>query len=314
MDSDFEPLDLDSLEIIEAVEEEFDEEIPVLKTKAPELSTDLLQSFLRDVGKYDLLTKQQEIDLAIRIKAGDAEAAEAMILHNLRMVISVANRYHKGLQVKGVPYLDLIQEGVLGLMRAVEKFDHTKGFKFSTYAMWWIRQSIARAIADKSRTIRIPIHVIEKLKKITEAEESLHTSLGREPTNREIAEYLDMDEIKVAKIIRGSQVPLSLDRPVTEVSEDIQELSTVLRDETVPSPHEEVMERIQHEILYDALNLLGYRERKILELRYGMGGEKPKTLTDIGLIFNISYQRVRQIENDVLTKLRQKPDIQILRD
>jgi RNA polymerase primary sigma factor len=272
------------------------------KTKAldlrPDMTTDSLQLFLKDIGKVRLLTAQEEVDLAKRIERGDLDAKQKMVESNLRLVVSIAKNYRN----QGLPFLDLIQEGTLGLVRAAEKFDYRKGFKFSTYATWWIRQAIARALADKARTIRIPVHVVEKLNKIGRAERKLVTELGREPTPEEIAEVTGIDPEEVDSIKRSAQAPVSLEKPVGD--EEESEFGQFIADERAESPYERAAEILTKEALREALENLSYRERRVLELRYGLGGEHPRTLDEVGRTFNVTRERIRQIESKALRKLR----------
>src|SRR5271167_1704233 len=263
----------------------------------PDMTTDSLQLFLKDIGKVRLLTAQEEVDLAKRIERGDLDAKQKMVESNLRLVVSIAKNYRN----QGLPFLDLIQEGTLGLVRAAEKFDYRKGFKFSTYATWWIRQAIARALADKARTIRIPVHVVEKLNKIGRAERKLVTELGREPTAEE-----------VESIKRSAQAPVSLEKPVGD--EEESEFGQFIADERAESPYERAAEILTKEALREALENLSYRERRVLELRYGLGGEHPRTLDEVGRTFNVTRERIRQIENQSLKKLQSLAEAQKLRD
>jgi RNA polymerase primary sigma factor len=275
----------------------------------PDMTTDSLQLFLKDIGKVRLLTAQEEVDLAKRIWRGDVDAKQKMVESNLRLVVSIAKNYRN----QGLPFLDLIQEGTIGLVRAAEKFDHRKGFKFSTYATWWIRQAIARALADKARTIRIPVHIAEKLNKIGRAERSLATALGREPTAEEIADVvtgIDPDEVESIK--RFAQAPISLEKPVGDEQES--EFGQFIADEHAESPYERAVETVTKEALRDALENLSYRERRVLELRYGLGGGHPRTLDEVGRTFNVTRERIRQIENQSLKKLQTLPEAQKLRD
>jgi len=273
----------------------------------PDMTTDSLQLFLKDIGKVRLLTAQEEVDLAKRIERGDLDAKQKMVESNLRLVVSIAKNYRN----QGLPFLDLIQEGTLGLVRAAEKFDYRKGFKFSTYATWWIRQAIARALADKARTIRIPVHVVEKLNKIGRAERKLVTELGREPTPEEIAEVTGIDPDEVDSIKRSAQAPVSLEKPVGD--EEESEFGQFIADEKAESPFERAADLLTKEALKEALENLSYRERRVLELRYGLGGEHPRTLDEVGRTFNVTRERIRQIENQSLKKLQSLAEAQKLR-
>src|ERR671937_13079 len=274
----------------------------------PDMTTDSLQLFLKDIGKVRLLTAQEEVDLAKRIERGDLDAKQKMVESNLRLVVSIAKNYRN----QGLPFLDLIQEGTLGLVRAAEKFDYRKGFKFSTYATWWIRQAIARALADKARTIRIPVHVVETLNKIGRAERKLVTELGREPTAEEIAEVTGIDPEEVDSIKRSAQAPVSLEKPVGD--EEESEFGQFIADEKAESPFERAADLLTKEALKEALENLSYRERRVLELRYGLGGEHPRTLDEVGRTFNVTRERIRQIENQSLKKLQSLAEAQKLRD
>ena len=295
-------LDELQIEVVDRSEDEVEPEV-----EAREVSTEALQLFLKDIGKVDLLTAAQEIELAKRIERGDHRAKQEMVEANLRLVVSIAKRYRN----QGLPFLDLIQEGTIGLVRAAEKFDYRKGFKFSTYATWWIRQAIARALADKARTIRIPVHVVEKLNKIGRAERKLVTELGREPTPEEIADHTGIDPEEVESIKRSAQAPVSLEKPVGD--EEESEFGQFIADERAESPYERAAEILTKEALREALENLSYRERRVLELRYGLGGEHPRTLDEVGRTFNVTRERIRQIENQSLKKLRALADSQKLR-
>jgi RNA polymerase primary sigma factor len=274
----------------------------------PDMTTDSLQLFLKDIGKVRLLTAQEEVELAKRIERGDLDAKQKMVESNLRLVVSIAKNYRN----QGLPFLDLIQEGTLGLVRAAEKFDYRKGFKFSTYATWWIRQAIARALADKARTIRIPVHVVEKLNKIGRAERKLVTELGREPTPEEIADVTGIDPEEVDSIKRSAQAPVSLEKPVGD--EEESEFGQFIADEKAESPFDRAADLLTKEALKEALENLSYRERRVLELRYGLGGEHPRTLDEVGRTFNVTRERIRQIENQSLKKLQQLGEAQKLRE
>jgi RNA polymerase primary sigma factor len=276
--------------------------------EAREISTDALQLFLKDIGKVPLLTAAQEVELAKRIERGDPGAKRRMVESNLRLVVSIAKNYRN----QGLPFLDLIQEGTIGLVRAAEKFDYRKGFKFSTYATWWIRQAVARALADKARTIRMPVHVVEKLNKIGRTERKLVTELGREPTDAEIAAELELTPQEVEHVRRSAQVPVSLEKPVGE--EDDSELGHFIADESMLSPEDAADTVIREEVLRKVLGMLSYRERRILEMRYGLSGEQPRTLDEVGKTFNVTRERVRQIENQSLKKLQAMAESQKLRE
>ena len=274
----------------------------------PDMTTDCLQLFLKDIGKVRLLTAQEEVDLAKRIERGDVDAKQKMVESNLRLVVSIAKNYRN----QGLPFLDLIQEGTLGLVRATEKFDYRRGFKFSTYATWWIRQAVARALADKARTIRIPVHVVEKLNKIGRAERGLVTALGREPTPEEIAEVIGIDPEEVDSIKRSAQAPISLEKPVGDEGES--EFGQFIADEQAESPYERAVEILTRDALREALENLSYRQRRVLELRYGLGGGHPRTLDEVGRTFNVTRERIRQIENQSLKKLQSLAEAQKLRE
>jgi RNA polymerase primary sigma factor len=298
---------LDELQI-EVVQAEEDDDAVAEEVEAQEVSTDALQLFLKDVGRVDLLTAAQEVELAKRIERGDHRAKQEMVEANLRLVVSIAKRYRN----QGLPFLDLIQEGTIGLVRAAEKFDYRKGFKFSTYATWWIRQAVARALADKARTIRMPVHVVEKLNKIVRSERKLRAELGREPLSVEIARDLDLTPDEVDQIRRTAQSPVSLEKPVGD--EDESEFGHFITDESVPLPEEAAEVTMRKETLEKILGQLSQRERRVLELRYGLNGEHPRTLDEVGRAFNVTRERIRQIENQSLKKLRALADSQKLRD
>ena len=274
----------------------------------PEGTTDGLQLFLKGIGKVRLLSAREEVDLAKRIERGSFDAKQKMVESNLRLVVSIAKNYRN----QGLPFLDLIQEGTIGLVRAAEKFDYRRGFKFSTYATWWIRQAIARALADKARTIRIPVHIVERLNRIGRAERMLVTGLGRVPTADEIAEVTGLESEEVTSIKRFAQVPISLEKPVGD--EEQSEFGQLIADEQAESPYERAVETLTKEALRDALENLSDRERRVLELRYGLGDEHPRTLDEVGCTFNVTRERIRQIENHALKKLQSIREAQQLRD
>jgi RNA polymerase primary sigma factor len=273
-----------------------------------EPSMDSLRLYLRSIGRVPLLSAEEEVCLAKRIERGDISAKQHMVEANLRLVVSIA----KGYLGRGLTFLDLIQEGSLGLIRAVEKFDYRKGFKFSTYATWWIRQAVTRAIADKGRTIRIPVHMVEKLNKVIHVERSLTQQLGREPTPAEIARELDCPVPEVREVLRMAQQPISLEKPVGE--EDDSALSDFIEDSSAESPFEIASEAVRKENIYRVLASLPTREREVIELRFGLTGERSRTLEEVGRAFNITRERVRQIENRTLKKLQTLPEAQRLRE
>jgi RNA polymerase primary sigma factor len=311
---ELEPLQLD--EFYSALEElqievvdEADDGVAVdLEPEEREISTDALQLFLKDIGKVPLLTAAQEVELAKRIERGDHAAKQKMVESNLRLVVSIAKNYRN----QGLPFLDLIQEGTIGLVRAAEKFDYRKGFKFSTYATWWIRQAVARALADKARTIRMPVHVVEKLNKIGRIERKLLGELGREPTVEEVARELELECDEVEHIKRSAQAPVSLEKPVGD--EEESEFGHFLADETAPAPDEAAETALRKETLTRVLQTLSLRERRVLEMRYGLDGQHPRTLDEVGRTFNVTRERVRQIENQCLKKLQALAETQKLRD
>jgi RNA polymerase primary sigma factor len=273
-----------------------------------EPSLDSLRLYLRSIGRVDLLTADQEVALARRIERGDMSAKQQMIEANLRLVVSIA----KGYLGRGLSFLDLIQEGSLGLIRAVEKFDYRRGYKFSTYATWWIRQAVTRAIADKARTIRIPVHMVEKLNKVVHVERQLVQEFGREPTPEEIALELQWTAREVKDILRIAQLPVSLEKPIGE--EEDSELGDFVEDDTAESPFEQASENLRRENVRRALDALPPREREVIEMRYGLRGQKARTLEEVGRAFGVTRERIRQIENNTLKKLEGLPEAQRLRD
>jgi RNA polymerase primary sigma factor len=273
-----------------------------------EPSLDSLRLYLRSIGRVGLLTAEQEVGLAKRIERGDMAAKQHMIEANLRLVVSIA----KGYLGRGLTFLDLIQEGSLGLIRAVEKFDYRRGYKFSTYATWWIRQAVTRAIADKARTIRIPVHMVEKLNKVVHVERQLVQDLGREPTPDEIARELECTAREVKDILRMSQLPISLEKPIGE--EEDSELGDFVQDETAESPFELAVENLRRENVRKALDALPAREREVIEMRFGLKGHQARTLEEVGRAFGVTRERIRQIENNTLKKLESLPEAQRLKD
>jgi RNA polymerase primary sigma factor len=287
---------------------------PVVEEKAPQLdlsvepSLDSLRLYLREIGRVPLLTADQEVCLAKRIERGDMVAKTQMIEANLRLVVSIA----KGYLGRGLSFLDLIQEGSLGLIRAVEKFDYRKGYKFSTYATWWIRQAVTRAIADKARTIRIPVHMVEKLNRVTSVERQLVQRLGREARPEEIAAELQMTADEVREILRIALAPISLEKPVGE--DDDAALRDFVQDELAESPFDRASLTLRRGNIERALESLPDRERRVIELRYGLRGEPPCTLEEVGRAFGVTRERIRQIENNTLKKLEHLPEARALVD
>jgi RNA polymerase primary sigma factor len=272
-----------------------------------EPSLDCLRLYLRSIGAVELLTAEQEVDLAQRIERGDMAAKRHMVEANLRLVVSIS----KGYLGRGLSFLDLIQEGSLGLIRAVEKFDYRRGYKFSTYATWWIRQAVTRALADKSRTIRIPVHMVEKLNRVAQVERQLVQRLGREPEAEEVAAELEWSVQDVRDILRISQLPVSLEKPIGD--EEDSELGDLVADETAESPFETASEQLQRADVQRVLRALPDREREVLELRYGLNGHRALTLEEVGQAFGVTRERIRQIENSTLKKLQRLPEAQPLR-
>ena len=267
---------------------------------------DGLQAFLRDIGKVKLLTAAEEVELAKRIERGDHRAKQQMVEANLRLVVSIAKRYRN----QGLPFLDLIQEGTIGLVRAAEKFDWRKGYKFSTYATWWIRQAVARALADKGRTIRMPVHVVEKLNKIVRSERKLRGELCREPLATEIACDVDLPLDEVERILRSAQTPVSLEKPVGDGAG--ANFGELLAD-TAPLPENVAVDNFRARALTLSLAGLSSRERRVLELRYGLDGQAPATLDEVGKLFSVTRERIRQIEKRSLNKLSASSEMANLR-
>jgi RNA polymerase primary sigma factor len=318
-----EPLELDALELeavhmeldrrgIELVAEEAEKEKEKEATPPPpaalasaESTTDALQLFLREAGRHQLLTAAQEVELAKKIEAGDALAKQRMIQSNLRLVVSIAKNYRN----QGLPFLDLIQEGTLGLIRAVEKFDWRRGFKFSTYATWWIRQAVARALADKARTIRMPVHIVERMQKMNRAERTLWMELGREPTLEEIADEASLPIEQAREVKAAARASASLDQPIGE-TDDAVFGDFVAGDD--PLPEERVEVSMRRQALAVALQSLPERERHVLVLRYGLVDEEPKTLEQIGKRLGLTRERVRQIELESLRRLAGLREMQLV--
>ncbi|MEE0858259.1 MAG: RNA polymerase sigma factor RpoD [Acutalibacteraceae bacterium] len=269
---------------------------------------DPVKVYLKEIGRVPLLSSEEEIELAIRIKNGDVAAKKRLSEANLRLVVSIAKRYLG----RGMQFLDLIQEGNLGLIKAVEKFDHTKGFKFSTYATWWIRQAITRAIADQARTIRIPVHMVETINKVKKVSSQLLHTNGHEPTAEEIAEEIDMPVEKVREIMRVAQEPVSLETPIGE--EEDSHLGDFISDDDSPAPADVASHTLLKEQLSDVLDTLTPREKKVLILRFGLIDGRSRTLEEVGREFNVTRERIRQIEAKALRKLRHPSRSKKLKD
>ncbi|NLC79013.1 MAG: RNA polymerase sigma factor RpoD [Ruminococcaceae bacterium] len=321
MDFDVEQVDklYDTLEghRIEIVEDMEDEELEADRTKDVESiidtsivdgTDDPVKVYLKEIGRVPLLTPDEEIDLAVKMAEGDERAKKRLSEANLRLVVSIAKRYVG----RGMHFLDLIQEGNLGLIKAVEKFDYTKGFKFSTYATWWIRQAITRAIADQARTIRIPVHMVETINKLKKVSSQLLHRNGHEPTAEEISEEMGVSVEKVREILRVAQEPVSLETPIGE--EEDSHLGDFIPDEDAPVPAEAAYHTLLREQLGDVLNTLTPREEKVLRLRFGLEDGRPRTLEEVGKEFNVTRERIRQIEAKALRKLRHPNRSKKLRD
>ena len=296
----------------DGVDAEDDDPVEAPPIVAPDLTVepgvDSLRLYLHAIGRVHLLTADQEVALAKRIERGDMDAKRQMVEANLRLVVSIA----KGYVGRGLSFLDLIQEGSLGLIRAVEKFDYRRGYKFSTYATWWIRQAVTRAVADKSRTIRIPVHVNEKLSKVRSAERSLVQELGREPEPAEVAREVGLNLAEVRELMGLAAAPVSLEAPIGEDGNG--RVADIVPDENGRGPFERATDSLQREGLDRALRLLTERERRVIELRYGLADAEPQTLEQIGQDLGITRERVRQIETNSLRKLKRLPQAQSLRD
>lgn len=269
---------------------------------------DPVRMYLKEIGKVPLLSAEEEIDLAKRMETGDEAAKKRLAEANLRLVVSIAKRYVG----RGMLFLDLIQEGNLGLIKAVEKFDYTKGYKFSTYATWWIRQAITRAIADQARTIRIPVHMVETINKLIRVSRQLLQELGREPTPEEIAEEMSMPVERVREILKISQEPVSLETPIGE--EEDSHLGDFIQDDNVPVPADAAAFTLLKEQLVDVLSTLTEREQKVLRLRFGLDDGRARTLEEVGKVFNVTRERIRQIEAKALRKLRHPSRSRKLKD
>lgn len=309
LDSIFEKLQENEIEVLEPEEETdtkvqkemtLETKIKILKSIQSTLSTDAIRSYLFEIGRIPLLTGDEEVILAKRIEKGDNEAGQLLITANLRLVVSIAKKYSKS----NLELLDLIQEGNIGLMRAVEKFDYTKGFKFSTYATWWIRQAITRAIADQARTIRVPVHMIETINKYNKISNMLATRLGRPATDEEVAKEMDVPVERIAEIRKINQNPTSLSTPIGE--EKDSKLQDIIADDWSQSPDEYATSEYLKNQLRDILDSLQDRERRVLALRFGLEDGVSRTLEEVGKEFGVTRERIRQIEAKALKKLKEK--------
>ena len=310
---DLPPIDddelLPALDELEEIDEVTEEEIAEADSMVDSYSTDdPVRMYLKEIGKVSLLTQEEEIELAVRMSQGDEEAKRRMAEANLRLVVSIAKRYVG----RGMLFLDLIQEGNLGLIKAVEKFDYTKGYKFSTYATWWIRQAITRAIADQARTIRIPVHMVETINKVIRVSRQLLQELGHDPSAEEIAAEMNMPVDKVRDILKIAQEPVSLETPIGE--EEDSHLGDFIPDEDASEPSEAASFSLLREQLEEVLDTLAPREKKVLELRFGIVDGRTRTLEEVGKEFNVTRERIRQIEAKALRKLRHPSRSKKLRD
>ena len=295
----YDRLEANGIEIVEDSMEDVIEDMSADTSNDEVLVDDSVKMYLREIGSIEMLTPEEENDIARRIVEGDDSAKKRLSDANLRLVVSIAKRYMN----RGLPFLDLIQEGNLGLIKAVEKFDPTKGFRFSTYATWWIRQSITRAIADQSRTIRIPVHMVENINKVKRAKAQLLAENEKEPRPEDIADLLDMDEAKVREIIRISQEPVSLETPIGE--EEDSHLGDFIKDDEQKAPEDVVSNMMLHDLISEVLETLSEREAEVIRLRYGLVDGRCHTLEEVGLRFDVTRERIRQIEAKALRKLRQ---------
>ena len=296
---------------LENEEELSDEELAITAENVDAFADDSVRLYLREIGKIPLLTPEEEADLAQRIVKGDQKAKNKMVESNMRLVVSIAKRYGG----RGLDFLDLIQEGNTGLLRAVEKFDPDKGFKFSTYATWWVRQAITRAIADQARTIRIPVHMVETINKVLRTSRKLTSELNREPTNEEIAKELDMEPEKIDYVMRIKQDIASLDASVGREGDDEDSvLGDFVEDEERDSPEDSAANQILKEQLSEIIATLTDREQKIIRLRFGIGGGRPHTLEEVGAEFDVTRERIRQIEAKALSKLRKNKETKKLHE
>lgn len=308
MDEFYEDLEEQGIEVIDDTDDEDDSDARDLSVPLGVKINDPVRMYLKEIGRVDLLTAEEEVELAKRILDGDKQAAQELAEANLRLVVSIAKRYVG----RGMLFLDLIQEGNMGLIKAVEKFDHTKGFKFSTYATWWIRQAITRAIADQARTIRIPVHMVETINKLIRIQRQLLQELGRDPTPEEIGKEMDLTPDKVREILKIAQEPVSLETPIGE--EDDSHLGDFIEDQEAVSPSDHAAYELLKEQLEDVLDTLTDREENVLRLRFGLDDGRTRTLEEVGKVFGVTRERIRQIEAKALRKLRHPSRSKQLKD
>jgi RNA polymerase primary sigma factor len=307
-DLDNSVFDLPEEELIEEDLDDSPEDVDALLNQEGVSIDDPVRMYLKEIGKVPLLSAERELELASRMAAGDREAKKQLVEANLRLVVSIAKRYVN----RGMFFLDLIQEGNLGLMKAVEKFDYGKGYKFSTYATWWIRQAITRAIADQARTIRIPVHMVETINKVLRVSRQLLQELGRDPTDEEISEEMGLPIDKVREILKIAQEPVSLEMPIGE--EEDSHLGDFIADDNTPAPADAASYMMLREQLLEVLHTLTPREESVLKLRFGLEDGRPRTLEEVGKVFDITRERIRQIEAKALRKLRHPSRSKKLRD
>lgn len=308
-DEEFPELDEETLEEMEKIEKE-SQNIIDLDDSVPDVIglSDSVRMYLKEMGKYPLMTAEQEVECAKKIEQGDVAAKEELAEANLRLVVSIAKKYLG----RGISFLDLIQEGNIGLMKAVERFDYRKGYKFSTYATWWIKQAITRAIADQARTIRIPVHMVDTINKVMRAQRELLNELGREPELEEIAERMGLTSEKVNEVLKLAQEPVSLETPIGE--EEDSHLGDFIQDEHIATPVQAATNTLLREKLIEVMDSLSDREKKVLIMRYGLDDGKERTLEEVGKEFNVTRERIRQIEAKALWKIKHPNKSRKLRD
>ncbi len=308
-DEEFPELDEETLEEMEKIEKE-SQNIIDLDDSVPDVIglSDSVRMYLKEMGKYPLMTAEQEVKCAKKIEQGDVAAKEELAEANLRLVVSIAKKYLG----RGMSFLDLIQEGNIGLMKAVERFDYRKGYKFSTYATWWIKQAITRAIADQARTIRIPVHMVDTINKVMRAQRELLNELGREPELEEIAERMGLTSEKVNEVLKLAQEPVSLETPIGE--EEDSHLGDFIQDEHIATPVQAATNTLLREKLIEVMDSLSDREKKVLIMRYGLDDGKERTLEEVGKEFNVTRERIRQIEAKALWKIKHPNKSRKLRD